>query len=119
MGFFYDNMFELADEYPNNFDKNDMKKALELFCATYNVADTQQEWFDKIKAVAEEIGFASDMKAYKADPTAFKGNVSDVSMFLRVAVTGKMNSPDMYEVMNILGYDKVIERINAMIKELN
>ena len=119
MGFFYDDMFKIVDEYPNNFDKNDIKKAHELFCASYNVADTQQEWFDKIKAVAEEIGFASDMKAYKADPAAFKGNVSDVSMFLRVAVTGKMNSPDMYEVMSILGYNKVIERINAMIKELN
>ena len=58
------------------------------------------------------------MKAYKADPTAFKGNVADISMFIRVAVTGKVNSPDLYTVMQILGYDKTVSRINTMINKL-
>jgi glutamyl-tRNA synthetase len=58
------------------------------------------------------------MKAYKADPTAFKGNVADVSMFIRVALTGKFNAPDMYTVMQILGYDRVCSRINNMIASL-
>ena len=75
-------------------------------------------WFDKIKAVAEANGYTPDMKAYKADPDAFKGNVADVSMFLRLAVTGKVNSPDMYSVMQILGKDKVTERINKMKESL-
>ena len=75
-------------------------------------------WFDKIKAVAESIGYASDMKAYKADPSQFGGSVADVSMFLRVAVTGKLNSPDMYAVMQILGADRVKARIDAMIASL-
>ena len=58
------------------------------------------------------------MKAYKASPESFKGNVADVSMFLRLAVTGKINSPDMYAVMQILGKDKVIERITGMVDNL-
>ena len=58
------------------------------------------------------------MKAYKADPAAFKGSVADISMFIRVAVTGKLNSPDMYSVMQILGRDKVVARIENMINSL-
>ena len=75
-------------------------------------------WFDKIKAIGEALGYTSDMKAYKASPESFKGSVADVSMFLRVAVTGKLNSPDMYAVMQILGKDKVAERINDMKRTL-
>ena len=58
------------------------------------------------------------MKAYKADPDAFKGNIADVSMFLRLAVTGKLNSPDMYAVMQILGKEKIAERLSRMIDSL-
>ena len=75
-------------------------------------------WFEKIKAVAREIGYADDMKAYKADPTAFRGNIADVSMFLRVAVTGKLNAPDLYTVMQILGDDETRARITCMIEKL-
>jgi glutamyl-tRNA synthetase len=75
-------------------------------------------WFEKIKDIADMLGFASDMKAYKQNPEAYKGNVSDISMFIRLAVTGKLNSPDMYSVMQIMGYDKVINRVNEMIKVL-
>ena len=118
MGFFFDSMFAQIDAVPEKFDSADVVRALEEFSAVYSADDSQQEWFDKIKAIAESMGYASDMKAYKADPDAFKGNVGDVSMFLRLAVTGKMNSPDMYEVMKILGYDKVISRINKMVGDL-
>ena len=81
-------------------------------------ADEMNVWFDKIKAVADGLGYASDMKAYKADPESYPGNVADVSMFLRVAVTGKLNSPDMYAVMQILGAERVTARIHAMINSL-
>ena len=64
------------------------------------------------------MGYASDMKAYKADPDAFRGNVADVSMFLRVAVTGKLNAPDLYTVMQIIGAQRVNDRIQAMIQTL-
>ena len=72
---------------------------------------------DKIKEIGTSLGYTADMKAYRADPTAFRGNVADVSMFLRVAVTGKMNSPDLYEIMKILGKDRVLARINNVIGE--
>lgn len=58
------------------------------------------------------------MKAYKADPSQFRGSVADISMFIRVAVTGKLNSPDMFTVMNILGAGRVRTRINSMINKL-
>lgn len=111
MGFFYDEFFEFKDEIPADFGTDDVKTALNGFLETYSASDDQDTWFSKIKECAEKIGYASDMKAYKAEPEKYKGNVGDVSMFLRIAVTGKMNSPDMFTVMNILGETKVRERI--------
>lgn len=118
MGFFFDECFSIEDSYPDTFVGEDIKAALSEFLACYDPCDEQQVWFDKIKAVAEKIGFCTDMKAYKAEPEKYKGSVADVSMFLRVAVTGKMNSPDMFEVMNILGENKVRERIGKMMEEI-
>ena len=118
MGFFFDKYFEIKESYPESFKKSDIKCALEKFKATYDYSDDMNAWFEKIKAIATELGFAADMKEYKANPEAFGGNVADVSMFIRVAVTGKTNAPDLYTVMQILGYDKTIEKINAMISKL-
>ena len=75
-------------------------------------------WFEKVKAVAREIGYADDMKAYKAEPESYRGSIADVSMFLRVAVTGKLNAPDLYTVMQILGRDETVRRIENMIATL-
>lgn len=115
---FYDDSFAVTDAYPETADKNDIKKALASFLGSYDPADDQNVWFDKIKAIADDLGYASDMKAYKADPTQYRGSVADISMFIRVAVTGKLNSPDMFTVMNILGEDRVSARINSMINNL-
>lgn len=117
-GFFFDSFFEVKDSYPDNFEKDDIKAVLCGFLDSFDMADDQNTWFDKIKAVADSCGFASDMKAYKADPSPYKGSVADVSMFLRVAVTGSLNSPDMYSVMQILGADRVKSRIDAMLEKL-
>lgn len=118
MGFFYDELFTVEDAYDEAFSKADIKTALSDFLTTYDPADEMSVWFDKIKAVTDKLGYASDMKAYKADPTAYRGNVADVSMFLRVAVTGKLNSPDMYAVMQVLGVERVRARIREMIDSL-
>ena len=118
LDFFFDDWFKVTDEYPAQFDKADIVAALTGFLATYDEGDDMTVWFDKIKAVAEDLGFAADMKAYKENPTAYKGNVADISMFLRVAVTGRQNAPDMYAVMHILGLDRVKARIEAMINAL-
>ena len=115
---FYDKFFEIKDSYSKEFDKNDIKITLTEFLKTYDPADDMNTWFEKIKDIADMLGYASDMKAYKLNPEAYKGNVSDISMFIRIAVTGKLNSPDMYTVMQILGCKAVTERINAMINSL-
>ena len=119
MGFFFDEFFTVEDQYPETFDRTDIVATLRKFTETYDYADDMNTWFDKVKAIADSLGFASDMKAYKADPTAFKGSVADVSMFIRVAVTGKQNAPDLYTVMQIIGKEKTLERINNMISSLS
>ncbi len=116
IGFFFDKFFEIQDEYPESFDRSDIKATLEKFMETYDEGDDMNAWFDKVKAIADSLGYASDMKEYKANPEAFKGNVADISMFIRVAVTGKQNAPDLYTVMHILGKEKTFERINRMIE---
>ena len=118
MGFFFDEFFAIEDQYPEGFDKADIVATLEKFSETYDYADDMNTWFDKVKAIADSLGFASDMKAYKADPSAFKGNVADISMFIRVAVTGKQNAPDLYTVMQIIGKEKTLARIKKMIDSL-
>ena len=118
MGFFFDEFFKIEEPYEEKYDRADIKAVLEQFLATFDPADDMNTWFDKIKAIGETLGYTSDMKAYRADPAAFRGSVADVSMFLRVAVTGKLNSPDMYAVMQILGRDKVEARIRAMLNTL-
>ena len=118
MGFFYDPFFTIEDAYPENFDKADIKTTLQQFMETYDPADDMNTWFGKIQKIGEDLGYTADMKAYKTDPAAFKGNVADISMFIRLAVAGKMNSPDMYAVMQILGADKVKARIASMLETL-
>lgn len=118
MDFFYDSLFTVKDAYAPDYSMADIRAALKGFLAGYDPADDMTVWFDKIKTVAESIGYASDMKAYKANPEAFRGNVADVSMFLRVAVTGRLNSPDMYAVMQVMGAERVTARIRAMLDTL-
>ena len=117
MGFFYDEYLE-KPVFDEKFDKTTVQTVLEKFMSTYDTADDSGEWFNKVKAITEEIGFTTDMKAYKADPNAFKGTVADVSNFIRLAITGKTNSPDLYTVMQILGQSRSFARIQAAIDSL-
>ncbi len=114
MSFFYDSLFERTDVIPESFNESDIKAVFADFTASYDETADQSQWFNNIKAIAEKNGFCPDMKQYKADPEAYKGSVADVSMFLRIAVTGRMNSPDLYEVMQILGKENVLSRINGI-----
>ncbi len=119
MGFLFDEYFDMLDTYPDKFPREDILATFDRFESTFDINDDMNTWFDKIKAVSESLGYTSDMKAYKASPESFRGNVADISMFLRVAITGKMNAPDMYSVMQILGEKKVRARINEMRVELS
>ena len=113
VSFFYDPLFEVTETIPERFDRADVRAVYERFLESYDPSDDMNAWFAKIQAIGADLGYTPDMKAYKADPDAYKGNVGDVSMFLRIAVTGRMNSPDMYAVMQILGKDRVVSRIEA------
>ena len=114
MGFFYDEYLE-KPVFDEKFEKAVVVDVLNRFLEKFDIADDANTWFAKVKEITEDIGFTTDMKAYKADPTAFPGTVADVSTFVRQAVTGKTNSPDLYTVMQILGYDRTVERIKAVI----
>ena len=118
LDFFFDDWFAVTEAYPEQFAAADIIAVLSDFKASFDPADEMNVWFDKIKAIAEAHGYAADMKAYRETPEAYRGNVADVSMFLRVAVTGRQNSPDMYSVMQILGKDRVFARIDAMLLSL-
>ena len=118
MGFFYDAYLETPC-FDEKFDKAVIRSALEKFLERFDFADDSNTWFDKVKEITTELGFTTDMKAYKADPSAFAGTVADVSTFLRLAVTGKTNSPDLYTVMQILGYDATAARIRSAIAQLS
>ena len=112
MGFFYDEYMD-KPVFDEKFSKQTVNAVLAKFLDRFDYADDSAAWFDKVKAITEEIGFTTDMKAYKADPTAFAGTVADVSAMIRVAVTGKTNSPDLYSVMQILGYERTVARIRS------
>ena len=117
MGFFYDEYLE-GPVWDETFSKTVIRDVLERFLSVYDFADDSAAWFAKVKEITEAIGFTTDMKAYKADPAAFPGTVADVSTFLRQAVTGKTDSPDLYTIMQILGYDRTVARIRGCISQL-
>ena len=117
MGFFYDKYLE-KPVFDEKFGKAVIADVLNRFLEGFDMADDSTAWFNKVKAITEAIGFTTDMKAYKQDPEAFPGTVADVSTFLRLAVTGKTNSPDLYTVMHLLGYDRTVARIRSALAEL-
>jgi len=117
MGFFYDAYLE-KPVFDEKFSKDVVADALNRFLEAFDIADDSAVWFEKVKAITTAMGFTTDMKAYKADPSAFPGTVADISTFIRQAVTGKTNSPDLYTVMQILGYERTVARIRSTIASL-
>ena len=117
MGFFYDEYLQ-KPVFDEKFSNETVIDALTRFLEKFDIADDSAVWFEKVKEITNDMGFTTDMKAYKADPSAFPGTVADISTFIRQAVTGKTNSPDLYTVMQILGYERTVARIKATIASL-
>ena len=118
--YMYDDVF-FANKQNYEFqvinDKKDINKILDLYINKYyNENDDKQMWFDKIKDLAEEMGYAREVKEFKANPEAYKAHVGDVSTVLRIALTGRANTPDMYEIMAVLGKDSIIKRFRRIIQ---
>ena len=113
--YMYDEKF-LSDtqEYPYQVlnEKSEINKILDLYVQKfYNEEDDKQTWFDKIKALSVEMGYAGEVKEFKANPGMYKAHVGDVSTVLRVAITKRTNTPDLYEIMKVLGKNSILERI--------
>ena len=112
--YMYDDKFlSKEQEYPYQVinEKEDVDKILNLYMEKYyDENDDKQQWFDKIKELAGELGYAKEVKEYKANPDTYKAHVGDVSTVLRVALTGRTNTPDMYEIMQVLGKESIEKR---------
>ena len=85
---------------------------LKTYMDKYYHVNDKETWFNNIKLMCDELGYASNMKEYKKNPDAFKGNVADVSTVLRVALTSKAQTPDLYEIMKLFGKDRILKRYN-------
>ncbi len=106
---FFDNV---NYEYQKINDKQEISKILQSYLEKYfNISDDKQTWFDKMKDLAEEYGYAREVKEFKKEPEKYKGHVGDISMVIRVAITGRQNTPDLYEIMQVLGKEQVEKRI--------
>ena len=109
-----DKFFANTDEYEFDKinDKEEIKKILDLYLEKYfDLSDDQTTWFGKIKDLAEELGYAREVKEYKQNPENWPGHVGDISTVLRVALTKRKNTPDLYEIMQVLGKDSVEKRL--------
>lgn len=115
INYMYDDKFaQVADfEYAKISDKNEISKILKLYVEKYfDINDDKQTWFDKMKDLAEEVGYAREVKMFKAEPEKWPGHVGDISTVIRVSLTGRQNTPDLYEIMQVLGKDRVIARLS-------
>lgn len=109
LGYFFDDTFR--PEYAYRFDAATVNAVLDGFAAVYDPADDNSVWFSKVKALAPALGFAAEMSEYKANPQAYRGNISDIAEILRIAVTGMPNSPDLCTIMGILGKKRTLARL--------
>ena len=116
ISYFYDQSFKIVDEVPAEAEA-DKVKLLGEYLSSYNHADTQEEWFNKIREIATNLGYAAKPKDYKKNPDDYKGHVGHVSTVIRLALVGRAQSPDVWAIQQIMGEDMVKARINRMIEE--
>ena len=119
--YMYDSRFLEKDinyEYQNINDETEINKIVKTYIEKYfDLSDDKQTWFNKMKDLAEEFGYAREVKEYKQNPENYKGHVGDISTVIRIALTGRANTPDMYEIMQVLGKNSVEARLKKAIKE--
>ena len=116
LSYFFKDTFRPATEYP--YDGETVKVILTKYLESYDENDDNSQWFNKVKVLSEELGFTTDMKAYKKEPEKFKGSVAQVSEVIRIAITGQSNTPDLSTICKIIGKDIMEERIANTISKL-
>ena len=116
----YDELFDKEEknyEFSNITDKDEILKIMKTYIEKYyDEADEQQTWFEKIKDLSKELGYAREVKEYKANPDNYKGHVGDISMVIRVALTTKAMTPNLYDIMKLFGRDRILKRIEELEK---
>lgn len=110
VSYFFDNHFKVEDENPEEVSKEDAEQILKAYMKSYDHGDEQSQWFDKIREIATSMGYAAKPKDYKKHPEEYKGHVGHVSTVIRIALMGRSQSPDIWEIQQILGEDNVRNR---------
>ena len=116
--YMFEEYYTTCFDLPENIQKEDAKAILQSYQEVYSESDDKDVWFSKIKDLCEPLGFTPNVKEYKKNPELFKGHVGDVSTVIRLAVTGRKNTPDLCSIMKLLGKDTVKTRINAIVDSL-
>ena len=115
--YMYDSIYnskEKTYDYQKITNIEDIKTILNLYIEKYLDLSDKETWFNNIKLLCDELGYASNMKDYKNNPDNYKGNITDISTVLRVSLTSKSMTPDLYEIMRLLGKDRIIKRYNSI-----
>ena len=115
VSFFYNELYTPDATLPEHIAKEDAIEILTKYKEVYSADDSKEEWFNKIKELCSACGFTPNVKEYKQNPDAFKGHVGDVSTVIRIAITSRTNTPDLYYIMQVLGVDEVMNRIDNTI----
>ncbi|MBQ0079050.1 MAG: glutamate--tRNA ligase [Eubacterium sp.] len=115
ISYFFDDYFKIESTIPENVSDEDAMEILTKYVETYNHADDQSEWFEKIRQIADGMGYALRPKDYKKNPDDYKGHVGHVSEVIRIAVMGRSQSPDIWEIQQILGEERTMARVKALI----
>lgn len=113
--FMYDDLYESRDkeyDWQNINDKDEIKRILDTYMDKYFDITDKDSWFNGVRELTIELGYCANMKEYKEDPSKYKGSVADISTVLRVGLTSKSMTPDLYEIMKLLGKDRIIKRYN-------
>lgn len=114
--YFYAEHFTIEEPYPEQVSEEDANEILKRYLATYDHSDDQSQWFEKIREITADLGYAVKPKDYKKHPEDYKGSVAHVSTAIRIAIVGRSQSPDVWEIQQILGEEETKRRINALIK---
>jgi len=118
ISYFFDEYYKVLDDYPENVDRNDLVPIINGYLETYDPNDDQTGWFSKIRELATNLGYAAKPKDYRKNPEQYKGHVGDVSTVIRVALMGRRTSPDLWEIQQIMGEEKVRDRFRKAIEAL-
>lgn len=118
VSYFFDETFEIRDGLPDNVKPEDAAKIIGEYLKVYNPDEDKTQWFETMKSICPKLGFCPEVREYKKNPEGYKGHVGDVSAVIRLAVTGRKNTPDLCSIMKLLGKDRVFQRLEQMKRKL-